>query len=71
MSLLVSLRIGAAPIAEQLGRQGLHLPDGSRLAECVEALGLLEAEGVLLRSEAKAPRQRLAAMIEREAIRTD
>lgn len=67
MRLSISLRSGAAPIAEQLRRQGLHLPEGSRLAECVEALGLLEAEGVLLRSEAKAPRQRLVAMVEREA----
>jgi hypothetical protein len=62
---------GAAPLAEQLAAQGLALPAESRLPACVDALAVLDAEGLLTRRELRAIGQRIAAAVEREAVVLD
>ena len=57
----VSLRAGAAPIAEQLQQRGLALDDDGTCQRLADALALLQSAGMLRRAEARAIGDRIAA----------
>lgn len=63
----ISLRPGAAPLAEQLAARGLVLDDGGACQRLADALALLAAERMLDRGPARACGDRIAAQVERLA----
>lgn len=67
MSLRISIRPGAAPIAEQLAARALVLDDDGACQRLADALALLSAERMLKHGEVRACGDRIVARVERLA----
>lgn len=63
----ISLRPGAAPLAEQLAARGLEIADGGECQRLADALAVLVEARMLDRGPARACGDRIAARVERLA----